>query len=59
MLAYAAGRRMGRDAYIVQAIMDTRPEDLLVTPVIEGRHSRSRDRQGASANNEKYVTLSC
>jgi MoxR-like ATPase len=35
-LAYAAGRRMGRDVYIVQATMDTRPEDLLVTPVIEG-----------------------
>jgi MoxR-like ATPase len=35
-LAYAAARRMGRDAYILQATMDTRPEDLLVTPVIEG-----------------------
>ena len=29
-LAYAAARRMGRDAYILQATMDTRPEDLLV-----------------------------
>ena len=27
---------MGRDAYIMQATLDTRPEDLLVTPVIEG-----------------------
>ena len=27
---------MGRDAFIMQATMDTRPEDLLVTPVIEG-----------------------
>src|ERR1700692_4473446 len=35
-LAYAAARRMGRDVYILQATMDTRPEDLLVTPVIEG-----------------------
>src|ERR1039457_5800097 len=35
-LAYAAGRRMGRDVYILQACTDTRPEDLLVTPVIEG-----------------------
>jgi MoxR-like ATPase len=35
-LAYAAARRMGRDAFIMQATMDTRPEDLLVTPVIEG-----------------------
>ena len=35
-LAYAAARRMGRDAYILQATMDTRPEDLLVTPVIAG-----------------------
>ncbi len=36
-LAYAAGKRMGRDVYILQATMDTRPEDLLVTPVIEGQ----------------------
>src|SRR5213596_4391013 len=35
-LAYAAGKRMGRDVYILQATLDTRPEDLLVTPVIEG-----------------------
>jgi MoxR-like ATPase len=35
-LAYAAGKRMGRDVYILQATMDTRPEDLLITPVIEG-----------------------
>ena len=35
-LAYAAGKRMGREVYILQATMDTRPEDLLVTPVIEG-----------------------
>ena len=36
-LAYAAARRMGRDVYIMQATLDTRPEDLLVTPVIEGQ----------------------
>jgi len=35
-LAYAAARRLGRDVYIMQATVDTRPEDLLVTPVIEG-----------------------
>jgi len=35
-LAYAAARRMGRDVFIMQATLDTRPEDLLVTPVIEG-----------------------
>ena len=35
-MAYAAGKRMGRDVYIMQATVDTRPEDLLVTPVIEG-----------------------
>jgi len=34
-LAYAAGRQMRREVYILQATMDTRPEDLLVTPVIE------------------------
>jgi MoxR-like ATPase len=35
-LAYAAAKRMGRDVFIMQATLDTRPEDLLVTPVIEG-----------------------
>ncbi len=30
---------MGRDVYILQATLDTRPEDLLVTPVIEGEGS--------------------
>ena len=35
-LAYAAGKRLGRDVYIMQATVDTRPEDLLITPVIEG-----------------------
>ncbi|MFT4551721.1 MAG: MoxR-like ATPase [Chlamydiales bacterium] len=33
-LAYAAGKRMERDVYIYQCTMDTRPEDLLVTPVV-------------------------
>src|ERR1700736_1867906 len=35
-LAYAAAKRMGREVYILQATMDTRPEDLLVTPEIKG-----------------------
>ncbi len=35
-LAYAAAKRLGRDVFIMQATLDTRPEDLLVTPVIEG-----------------------
>ena len=35
-MAYAAAKRLGRDVYILQATVDTRPEDLLVTPVIEG-----------------------
>ena len=35
-LAYAAAKRMGRDVFILQATLDTRPEDLLITPVIEG-----------------------
>lgn len=33
-LAYTTARRLGRDVYIMQATMDTRPEDLLVQPVI-------------------------
>src|SRR5579859_5312202 len=35
-LAYAAAKRMQRDVFIMQATMDTRPEDLLVIPVVEG-----------------------
>ncbi|MCC6587927.1 MAG: AAA family ATPase [Bryobacterales bacterium] len=35
-LAYAAAARLGREIYIMQATVDTRPEDLIVTPVIEG-----------------------
>ncbi|HSO22725.1 MAG TPA: MoxR family ATPase [Chondromyces sp.] len=33
-LACAAARETGREIYIVQATTDTRPEDLLVTPVL-------------------------
>lgn len=33
-LAYAAAKRLKRDVYIFQCTMDTRPEDLLITPVI-------------------------
>lgn len=33
-LAYHAGRRLGRAVYLYQATMDTRPEDLIVTPVL-------------------------
>lgn len=35
-LAYAAAKRLGREIYIMQATVDTRPEDLIVQPVIEG-----------------------
>jgi len=35
-LAYAAAKRLNTEVYISQATIDTRPEDLLVTPVIEG-----------------------
>ena len=33
-LACAAARELGQDTYIFQTTMDTRPEDLLITPVI-------------------------
>ncbi|MBW2284437.1 MAG: MoxR family ATPase, partial [Deltaproteobacteria bacterium] len=33
-LAYHAGKALGRPVYLYQATMDTRPEDLIVTPVI-------------------------
>jgi MoxR-like ATPase len=35
-LAYAAAERLGREVYIMQATVDTRPEDLIISPVIEG-----------------------
>lgn len=34
-LAYAAAKRIDKDVYIFQCTMDTRPEDLLITPVID------------------------
>ncbi|MBA3237958.1 MAG: AAA family ATPase [Parachlamydiaceae bacterium] len=34
-LAYAAAKKIGREVYIFQCTMDTRPEDLLITPVID------------------------
>jgi len=34
-LAYAAAKRLNKDVYIYQCTMDTRPEDLLITPVID------------------------
>ncbi len=33
-LGYAAGKRLGKDVYMFQCTMDTRPEDLLISPVI-------------------------
>lgn len=36
-LAYAAGKALGRKVHIFQATMDTRPEDLLITPVVDSR----------------------
>lgn len=35
-LAYTAARRCSQDVYFFQATMDTRPEDLLVQPVLSG-----------------------
>src|SRR5216684_2301164 len=35
-LAYAAARRLEREVYIMQATVDTRPEDLLVTAMLRG-----------------------
>lgn len=34
-LAYAAAKKINRPVYIFQCTMDTRPEDLLITPVID------------------------
>lgn len=34
-LAYAAARKLNKPVYIYQCTMDTRPEDLLITPVVD------------------------
>jgi MoxR-like ATPase len=33
-LACAVGKKLGREVYVFQCTMDTRPEDLLITPVL-------------------------
>lgn len=38
-LAYAAAKKIGKPVYIFQCTMDTRPEDLLITPVIDKNNS--------------------
>ncbi|MCD4782627.1 MAG: AAA family ATPase [Candidatus Eremiobacteraeota bacterium] len=38
-LAYSTARELGKEVYIFQATMDTRPEDLLVTPVIDSNQA--------------------
>ena len=45
-LGYAAGKRLKKDVYMFQCTMDTRPEDLLISPVI------------ASGNKIAYVASS-
>jgi len=40
-LAIAAGKRQGQDVYIMQCTSDTRPEDLLITPVLSDKGSIS------------------
>lgn len=34
-LAYAAAKKLGKPVYIFQCTMDTRPEDLLIVPVVD------------------------
>lgn len=34
-LAYSAAKRLNKEVYIFQCTMDTRPEDLLITPVVD------------------------
>ena len=35
-LGYAAAKQLNRQVYLFQATMDTRPEDLIITPVMGG-----------------------
>ncbi len=39
-LAYAVGKKLNNEVYIFQCTMDTRPEDLIITPVIEGSNQQ-------------------
>jgi Holliday junction resolvasome RuvABC ATP-dependent DNA helicase subunit len=36
-LAYATAKELKREVYIFQATMDTRPEDLYITPVVSSQ----------------------
>lgn len=36
-LAYSTAKELGKEVYIFQATMDTRPEDLLITPVVSSQ----------------------
>jgi len=38
-LCYASGKRLKKDVYMFQCTMDTRPEDLLISPVISSNKS--------------------
>ncbi len=38
-LASAVGRKLGREVYLFQCTMDTRPEDLIITPVLSGNRN--------------------
>ncbi len=38
-LAYSVGKKLSQEVYIFQCTMDTRPEDLIITPVIGGGES--------------------
>lgn len=38
-LAYSVGKSLGNDVYIYQCTMDTRPEDLIITPVISDNNT--------------------
>jgi len=37
-LGYAVAKKMGQEVYIFQCTMDTRPEDLIITPIIGDNH---------------------
>lgn len=51
-LARAIGRGLGREVYIFQCTMDTRPEDLLITPCLRrpaGREGEGKTRLGCAS----------
>ncbi|HEO65463.1 MAG TPA: AAA family ATPase, partial [Spirochaetes bacterium] len=57
-LAYAVGKKLSQEVYIFQCTMDTRPEDLIITPVIGGGNSNASKSQAKLTPEIRYQASS-